>query len=102
MTKPRVAKNYENLEGAIIEKLNKSYPMGYEKHLIKFQNKEGKLVSALPFETDDKCYLIRMTGMEAKGMAAQETVEIESEEEEDYEAILANADHKDDFNLEEE
>ena len=32
-----------------------------EDNLIQFTNAEGKYVSALPFETEDKYYLVRMT-----------------------------------------
>jgi len=36
------------------------------KDLIYFNNKDGKRVSALPFETEDKYYLVRMTVYEAE------------------------------------
>ncbi len=65
MNKPRIIKDYEKLEPTIQEQIKLHYPRGFEKHLIKFSNKEGKLVSALPFETADKYYLIRMTVSEA-------------------------------------
>lgn len=63
--KPRIIKDYDKLEPTIQEQIKLHYPRGFEKHLIKFSNKDGKLVSALPFETDDKYYLIRMTVSEA-------------------------------------
>jgi hypothetical protein len=42
------------------------YPYGFAKHLIQYKNAEGKFVSALPFETEDRYYLVRMTLIEAK------------------------------------
>lgn len=66
MSKPRVIKDYEKLDEAIQEQIKLNYPRGFEKHLIKFQNREGKMVSALPFEAEDKYYLVRMTVVEAK------------------------------------
>ena len=36
--------------------------------LIHFTNKDGNLVSALPFETDEIYYLVRMTVKEAKAI----------------------------------
>ncbi|MDB2697751.1 hypothetical protein N9Y29_01105, partial [Crocinitomicaceae bacterium] len=42
------------------------YPSGFEGNLVQFQNKEGKTVSALPFETEEVYYLIRMTVLEAQ------------------------------------
>jgi len=64
--KPRVIKDYEKLDQAIQEQIKITYPHGYHKKLITFTNQEGKKVSALPFETDDRYYLVRMTVEEAK------------------------------------
>jgi len=84
MNKPRIVKDYEKLSEDIIEQIKLFYPYGFEKKLISFKNKEGKFVSALPFETDDYYYLARMTKSEA-----QEIIE----EDDDYD---------DDGNLKEE
>ncbi len=66
MNKPRVVKDYEKLDVEIQEQIKLSYPFGFERKLVKFTNAEGKLISALPFETDEKYYLVRMTLQEAK------------------------------------
>lgn len=66
MSKPRVVKDYDKLEESVQQQIKLHYPKGFEDHLVKFQNKEGHTVSALPFETDDKYYLIRMTILEAQ------------------------------------
>ena len=42
------------------------YPDGYEDNLITFTNAEGRYISALPFETEEIYYLIRMTAGEAR------------------------------------
>jgi len=42
-----------------------AYPYGFEKKLILFQS-QGKLISALPFEAEDRYYLIRMTKAQAQ------------------------------------
>jgi len=65
-SKPRVIKDYDKLDPEIQEKIKLEYPSGYSENLIYFTNKEGKRVSALPFETDDKYYLVRMTVYEAE------------------------------------
>lgn len=54
------------MDEALQEQVKLTYPNGFVDHLIRFTNKDGKLVSALPFETDDKYYLVRMTATEAK------------------------------------
>jgi DNA-directed RNA polymerase subunit K/omega len=64
--KQRVIKDYEKLDLEIQEQIKLMYPNGFSQFLISFTNKEGKLVSALPLETDDRYYLVRMTAKEAK------------------------------------
>lgn len=63
--KPRVVKDYDKLEEVIQEQIKLQYPYGFDRDLITFKNAQGKFVSALPFETDEKYYLIRMTRSEA-------------------------------------
>jgi hypothetical protein len=65
MEKKRIVKDYENLPEEVINKVKMTYPSGFAENLISFTNKEGKRVSALPFETEDIYYLIRMTVTEA-------------------------------------
>lgn len=64
--KPRVIKDYDKLDAGILEQIKLIYPYGFMDNLITFTNKDGKLVSALPFETDEKYYMIRMTAEEAE------------------------------------
>ena len=64
--KPRVVKDYDRLDEVIQEQIKLEYPYGFEDSLVTFTNKEGKNVSALPFETDEKYYLVRMTMKEAQ------------------------------------
>ena len=63
--KPRIIKDYDKLDKHIQEQIKLSYPEGFSQYLITFLNKDGKYVSALPFETDDYYYLVRMTEDEA-------------------------------------
>ncbi len=73
--KPRIVKDFEKLSDEVIALLKLDFPFGFEKKLIQFKNKDGKFISALPFETEDHYYLIRMTRLEAQGLI---------EEDEDY------------------
>jgi len=66
--KPRVIKDFDKLEKPLQEQIKLEYPEGFDESLIFFTNKEGKRVSALPFETDEKYYLVRMTVQEAQQM----------------------------------
>ena len=56
------------MDDNIIAQIKLHYPHGFEKHLISFKGAKGKLISALPFETDDRHYLIRMTAAEAQNI----------------------------------
>ncbi len=59
--KLRVTQEYEKLSSDIKEQLKLVYPDGYSDFLITYTNKNGKNISALRFETDEKIYLIRMS-----------------------------------------
>ena len=65
MNKPRIIKDFEKLDKHIKEQIKLTYPFGFSDHLITFTNKSGGYSSALPFETDEKYYLVRMTQQEA-------------------------------------
>lgn len=66
MSKKRIVKDYENLPEEIVSRVKMEYPHGFANNLVSFTNKEGKKVSALPFETEEIYYLIRMTVKEAR------------------------------------
>jgi hypothetical protein len=64
--KPRIVKDYDKIQEELKEQIKLNYPDGFLIHLIKFTNAKGELVSALPFDTDEAYYLIRMTKAEAQ------------------------------------
>lgn len=64
--KIRVVKDYDKLSEDIQEQIKLTYPDGFASNLITYTNKEGLLVSALPFETEEKYYLVRMTQKQAR------------------------------------
>lgn len=59
--KLRVIQDFEKLSSDIQEQIKLVYPNGFSQHLIEFKNKDNETVYALPFETDEKIYMIRMT-----------------------------------------
>ncbi len=65
-SKLRVIQDYEKLSDEIKEQVKLVYQDGYSQHLIEFRNSKGEMVSALPFETFDKIYMIRMSVMKAE------------------------------------
>ena len=60
MGKKRLIKNYEQLPEDIVEKVKDKYPDGFEDNLITFENSRGEIELALPFETEETYYLIKM------------------------------------------
>jgi catalase len=79
--KPRLIKDFNKLSKDIQEQIKYLYPEGFSQHLIRFTNKDGLLVSALPFETEEAYYLVKMTVEEAKTI-------IEDDEDYDSEGLL--------------
>lgn len=65
MAKKRIVLDYEKLSVEIVNRIKQEYPNGYKENLITFTNAQGRYVSALPLETEEIYYLIRMTEMEA-------------------------------------
>lgn len=59
--KTRVIKYYEKLSDELKEQIKLVFQEGYSQHLIEFKNAQRETVSALPFETFDKKYMIRMS-----------------------------------------
>lgn len=70
--KPRIIKDFDKLEETIQEQIKLSYPFGFADHLIRFTNKDGLYVSALPFETDERYYLVRMTVEKAESIIEED------------------------------
>lgn len=96
--KPRVIKDFDKLDAAIQEQIKLTYPRGFSKHLVQFTNREGSKVSALPFETDEKYYLVRMTITEARKIILRdedydEDGKLRTEIREDYEDKYADLDY---------
>ena len=66
MSKLRVIQDYAKLPVELQEQIKLVFPEGFSNHLIEFKNRNGELVSALPFETDEKIYMVRMSIKQAE------------------------------------
>ncbi|MBC8321553.1 MAG: hypothetical protein H8E34_12615 [Bacteroidetes bacterium] len=71
--KLRVIQDFEKVSVEIQEQIKLVYPEGFSQHLIEFRNKNGETVSALPFETDEKIYMLRMSVKKAKQIILDDT-----------------------------
>lgn len=100
--KPRVIKDFEKLDEKIQEQIKLAYPYGFYDSLIHFYNKEGVKVSALPFETDEKYYMVRMTVAEAKAIIEDDEDfddegNLKDNIKDDYENKYADLDYMSDY-----
>ncbi len=59
-TKPKVIKWFEKIEDPLKKEIKKKYPDGFADHLITYTDHEGRIFSALPYETEDRIYLLKM------------------------------------------
>lgn len=59
--KLRVIQDFDKVGTDIQQQIKLVYPEGFSQHLIAYKNKDNQTVYALPFETDEKFYMIRMT-----------------------------------------
>lgn len=66
MQKPKVIKEFDRMTEEQQEQIKAMYPKGYQEHLIAFTDKDGHIRMALPFETDEKYYLVKMPFVEVK------------------------------------
>jgi len=98
VNKPRVIKDYNKLDKDLQQQIKLLYTDGFADHLIHFFDKDGIKVSVLPFETDDKYYMLRMTENEAVQIVDEdddfdEDGFLKSEVKQEYEDKFADIDN---------
>jgi hypothetical protein len=65
VNKPKVLKSYSKLDKQLQQQIKLVYAEGFADNLIHFFDKTGVKITVLPFETEDKYYMIKMTENEA-------------------------------------
>ena len=90
--KKRVLKDFKNLPEEIREAIREKYPSGYMNELITFTDKDKHIISALPYETEDVSYMIKMPS----------SLHIDAEEEESIDTLDDMPDGESLENLDEE
>ena len=59
--KKRIIKDFNNISEEIREEIRKRYPHGYLSQIITFVDRDKHLISALPLETEEVSYLIKIS-----------------------------------------
>ena len=107
--KLRVIQDFEKVSTEIQEQIKLVYPEGFSKHLVEFKNKDNETVFALPFETDEKIYMIRMSFKKAiqlikddsdyddDGILKDDIKEKYEDEHSDVEYLSENENYDDDY-----
>jgi len=98
VNKPRVIKDYNKLDKDLQQQIKLVYADGFADHLIHFFDKNGLKITVLPFETEDKYYMLRMTENEAVQIVDEdddfdEDGFLKTEVKQDYEDKYADMDH---------
>ena len=98
INKPRIIKDYNKLDKELQQQIKLVYADGFADHLIHFFDKNGLKITVLPFETEDKYYMLRMTENEAVQIVDDdddfdEDGFLKSEVKQDYEDKYADMDH---------
>ena len=98
INKPRVIKDYNKLDKELQQQIKLLYADGFADHLIHFFDKDGIKVTVLPFETEDRYYMLRMTENEAVAIVEDdddfdEDGFLKSEVKQEYEDKFAEMDN---------
>lgn len=97
-SKPKVIKSYSKLDKELQQQIKLVYADGFADNLIHFFDKTGLKITVLPFETEDKYYMIRMTENEAVAIVDEDDDYdndgfLKDEVRQDYEDKYADLDH---------
>nr|WP_321354910.1 hypothetical protein [uncultured Draconibacterium sp.] len=96
--KPKVIKDYSKLDKDLQEQIKLIYADGFAENLIHFFDKTGQKITVLPFETEDKYYMLRMTEGEAVALVDEDDDYdddgfLKDEVKQDYEDKYSDLDH---------
>lgn len=96
--KPKVIKDYNKLDKELQQQIKLIYADGFADNLIHFFDKNGQKITVLPFETEDKYYMLRMTENEAVTLVDEDDDYgddglLKDEVKQEYEEKFSDIDH---------
>jgi DNA-directed RNA polymerase subunit delta len=113
VSKVRVVKDFDKLPKEIQTAIKTDFPNGFSHKLIAYTTPKGEKVMALPYETDDINYLVRVTVLDSRNIVREDDdveddkpirddldldgLDIEGLKEEDEASVADDDDDEDDF-----
>lgn len=95
MTKKKMIVDYKNVPEEVLQLLAEKYPHGYQKAIIKFKNAKGETVSAVPIETEEISYLVKVSVQLRDMVDNFEFDDFDEEEEDDIDSDYGQDDSLD-------
>lgn len=90
--KKRIIKSYEKLTDEFLAQIQAAYPLGFSQHIIYYTDRDGKLQPAVPYETEDTYYMIKVP-VQAVVVEEEAEVELESNNEENSDSGNPESSH---------
>jgi hypothetical protein len=67
-SKPKIVKDFDKLSKEIQAQIKAEYPNGFSNKLISYTTPKGEKVMALPFDSDEFSYLVRVTVLDTRNI----------------------------------
>ena len=67
-SKPKVVKDFDKLSKELQAQIKAEYPNGFSHKLISYTTPKGEKVMALPFDSDEFSYLVRVTVLDTRNI----------------------------------
>ena len=78
-SKPRLVKDFDKLPKDIIARIKAEYPNGFSHKMISYTTPKGEKVMALPYETEDVNYLVRVNVFDTKNVVRGEDDDLDDD-----------------------
>lgn len=71
-SKPKIVKDFDKLPKEFQAQIKSDYPNGFSHKLISYTTPKGEKVMALPFETEEFSYLVRVTVLDTRNIVRED------------------------------
>jgi hypothetical protein len=71
-SKPKVVKDFDKLPKELQAQIKTDYPNGFSHKLISYTTPKGEKVMALPYDTEELSYLVRVTVLDSRNIVRED------------------------------